>query len=365
MSKEDGPSIGESILSTGETPSECPRRHRVHRDRVVEHSPDNRFLRFNRRLSHASNFRETYLGFDNDSGKEICWTSVSVPQMSVAQRCSVATEVETISSLNSPRILGLVDGWADRETGELVLITQRLSEANLRSYVSRLETPLKLKVVRAWGLQVLEGLLYLHTFESHPIIHRDLTCANIYINGDDGKLVIGGLSLCTTLLPDDNTHGTQVDVYAFGLCLLEIITRRSSCEGTTPAEHMQRAGMIANRELRRVVMKCIDQDSTVRPSVTELLQDSFWNECPDGNELVTSQMLTLMIEPYAPVIDLLDDGRLEKPYSASKCVLTRSDCAPILNLIDLNDMDLEGLDSLQRKHSISTIASIHASGVRT
>jgi WNK lysine deficient protein kinase len=42
--------------------------------------------------------------------------------------------------------------------------------------------------------QILGGLNYLHTREP-PIIHRDLKCQNIFINGNSGQAKIGDLGL--------------------------------------------------------------------------------------------------------------------------------------------------------------------------
>lgn len=42
------------------------------------------------------------------------------------------------------------------------------------------------------------GLRYLHTQEP-PIIHRDLKCDNIFINGNHGEVKIGDLGLATVM----------------------------------------------------------------------------------------------------------------------------------------------------------------------
>ena len=54
----------------------------------------------------------------------------------------------------------------------------------------------KIKFIRTWGRQILQGLHYLHTWQP-PIIHRDLKCDNIFINGTTGLVKIGDLGLAT------------------------------------------------------------------------------------------------------------------------------------------------------------------------
>lgn len=54
----------------------------------------------------------------------------------------------------------------------------------------------KEKILKSWSRQILKGLLFLHT-RTPPIIHRDLKCDNIFINGTTGLVKIGDLGLAT------------------------------------------------------------------------------------------------------------------------------------------------------------------------
>ena len=63
------------------------------------------------------------------------------------------------------------------------------------SYLRRFKD-VKPKIIRSWGRQILKGLNYLHT-RTPSIIHRDLKCDNIFINGTTGMVKIGDLGLAT------------------------------------------------------------------------------------------------------------------------------------------------------------------------
>lgn len=54
------------------------------------------------------------------------------------------------------------------------------------------------EVMKRWAWQILCGLVYLHG-HTPPIIHRDLKCDNIFINGSEGVVKIGDLGLATML----------------------------------------------------------------------------------------------------------------------------------------------------------------------
>lgn len=49
-----------------------------------------------------------------------------------------------------------------------------------------------MKAVKGWARQILVGFDYLHS-HNPLIIHRDLKCDNIFINGNHGEVKIGDL----------------------------------------------------------------------------------------------------------------------------------------------------------------------------
>ncbi|KAM7486329.1 hypothetical protein LguiA_002338 [Lonicera macranthoides] len=51
-----------------------------------------------------------------------------------------------------------------------------------------------ISVVKHWFRQILRGILYLHGHDP-PVIHRDLKYDNIFVNGNQGEVIIGDLGL--------------------------------------------------------------------------------------------------------------------------------------------------------------------------
>lgn len=54
------------------------------------------------------------------------------------------------------------------------------------------------KAIKHWARQILQGLHYLHS-HNPPVIHRDLKCDNIFINGNHGEVKLGDLGLATIM----------------------------------------------------------------------------------------------------------------------------------------------------------------------
>lgn len=147
------------------------------------------------------------------------------------------------------------------------------------SYLRRFKD-VRPKIIRSWGRQILKGLNYLHT-RTPPIIHRDLKCDNIFINGTTGMVKIGDLGLATLkrshvktvigkyitpinshqvtylcllssgtpefMAPEmyDEHYDESVDVYAFGMCLLEMTTLQYPyMECTNPGQIYKRVTQV-------------------------------------------------------------------------------------------------------------------------
>lgn len=67
------------------------------------------------------------------------------------------------------------------------------------------------QAIKRWAFQILEGLLYLHAHDP-PIVHRDLKCDNILVNGTSGQVKIAdlGLASCQRGLSVVGTPGQRV-----------------------------------------------------------------------------------------------------------------------------------------------------------
>lgn len=62
-----------------------------------------------------------------------------------------------------------------------------------------------IRAVKHWCRQILRGLLYLHSHDP-PVIHRDLKCDNIFINGNQGEVKIGDLGLAAIVRKSHAAH---------------------------------------------------------------------------------------------------------------------------------------------------------------
>jgi serine/threonine protein kinase len=56
-----------------------------------------------------------------------------------------------------------------------------------------------LRIIRNWSRQILSALDYLHTAFEKPIIHRDLKCDNMFINGNLGEVRGPSVRISVTL----------------------------------------------------------------------------------------------------------------------------------------------------------------------
>ena len=55
-----------------------------------------------------------------------------------------------------------------------------------------------MSAIKNWARQILRGLDYLHAHDP-PIIHRDLKCDNIFVNGNHGDVKIGDLGFAAIM----------------------------------------------------------------------------------------------------------------------------------------------------------------------
>ncbi|KAB0342473.1 hypothetical protein FD754_019399 [Muntiacus muntjak] len=170
-------------------------------------------------------------------------------------------------------------------------------------YLKRFKV-MKPKVLRSWCRQILKGLQFLHT-RTPPIIHRDLKCDNIFITGPTGSVKIGDLGLATLMrtsfaksvigtpefmAPEmyEEHYDESVDVYAFGMCMLEMATSEypySECQNAAQIYRKVTSGIkpasfdkVTDPEVKEIIEGCIRQNKSERLSIRDLLNHAFFAE---------------------------------------------------------------------------------------
>jgi len=163
--------------------------------REVETSPNGQYIRFDERLGNGA-YKDVWLAFDNDSGKEVAWNTVDLRRLPFGEKRRIKCETEILQQLKHPHIINFHDSWNSPNKEEICFITEIVTSGTLKDYIKRVKR-VKLKIIKKWCRQILEGLDYLHR-HNPPIIHRDLKCDNIFINGSTSEIRIGDFGLSAT-----------------------------------------------------------------------------------------------------------------------------------------------------------------------
>eukprot|EP00252_Welwitschia_mirabilis_P011509 TRINITY_DN25773_c0_g1_i1.p1 TRINITY_DN25773_c0_g1~~TRINITY_DN25773_c0_g1_i1.p1 ORF type:complete len:291 (-),score=63.88 TRINITY_DN25773_c0_g1_i1:134-1006(-) len=244
--------------------------------------------------------KTVYRAFDQEDGIEVAWNKVDLRRLDNSSVERLQSEVRLLKSLKHENIMMLYHVWLDMKASCVNFITEFCISGTLRQY--RQKHRVSMKAVKNWGRQILEGLQYLHSHRP-CIIHRDLNCSNIFVNGNTGTLKIGDLGSATTLgkevaplpvpvrpevmAPElyDEHYNELVDIYSFGMCMLELVTREipySECSSVIDIQEKAKSGekplalqKVSDPEVKHFIEKCLIP-AAQRPSAIELLMDPFF-----------------------------------------------------------------------------------------
>ncbi|KAH6805968.1 CRINKLY4 related 1 [Perilla frutescens var. frutescens] len=141
------------------------------------------------------------------------------------------TELEILCNVRHANIVNLLGYCA--EMGERILVYEFMPHGTLHDHLhgglSTLNWILRLKI----AMQAAKGLEYLHKEVVPPIVHRDVKSSKILLDADWGAR-ISDFGLLTPK-EGDSTSDMRMDVYGFGVVLLEILSgRKAYDEECTP-----------------------------------------------------------------------------------------------------------------------------------
>ncbi|XP_025842821.2 serine/threonine-protein kinase WNK4 isoform X6 [Vulpes vulpes] len=271
---------------------------------AVATSPDGRYLKFDIEIGRGS-FKTVYRGLDTDTTVEVAWCELQTRKLSRTERQRFSEEVEMLKGLQHPNIVRFYDSWKSVLRGQvcIVLVTELMTSGTLKTYLRRFRE-MKPRVLQRWSRQILRGLHFLHS-RVPPILHRDLKCDNVFITGPSGSVKIGDLGLATLkrasfaksvigtpefMAPEmyEEKYDEAVDVYAFGMCMLEMATSEypySECQNAAQIYRKVTSGTKPNSfykvkmpEVKEIIEGCIRTDKNERFTIQDLLAHAFFRE---------------------------------------------------------------------------------------
>ncbi|KAK3716107.1 hypothetical protein QZH41_019658, partial [Actinostola sp. cb2023] len=163
------------------------------------------------------------------------------------------------------------------------LFVSELLDTSLRAVLQ--ERELELNEVKTIALDVARALNYLHLSHPAPIIHRDISSANVLLwkHGDGWRAKVSDygtanfMQYSMTISPgavvysapeaQTSRQSPKVDVYSFGVLLCEMNIR----EFPDVTHRTEQVALVTNHLYRDLIRRCVLEVPEERPSMTEII----------------------------------------------------------------------------------------------
>lgn len=202
-------------------------------------------------------FGEVYFAV-SDGGKEVALKLLRGPQSDAELR-----GVAQCLNLKHPNLVDLFDVRTDGR-GDHWVVMEYIAGETLSTVLTRHPKGLPPELAREWFQGLAKAVSYLH---DHGVVHRDLKPSNIFL--EQGVIKVGDYGLSKTLsttqrqtqevgtvhymAPEisSGNYSKQIDTYAAGVMLFELLTGQVPFDGETKAEVLMKH-LTATPDLRGV-----------------------------------------------------------------------------------------------------------------
>lgn len=244
-----------------------------------------RFSRYSSQVG-SGRFKQVFRGFDEKRGLDIAWSKIAAETTGLTpeQMMRAVEEISYGIGLDHANVIRCYQCWLDEEAGCINMVTEFFTSGNLRDYRQR-HRSVDLKAVKKWARQILLGLSYLHNSTS-VMCHGDLRADKVYINGHSGEIKIGDLGLAVLVpkrfapgvMPDGDPkdqYTPAIDIFAFGLVVLELVTGRKM-DREHQAQDLWQAALaeVADPPAHDFIARCLAPEGE-RPTARQLLEHPF------------------------------------------------------------------------------------------
>ena len=193
-------------------------------------------------------------------------------------------EMNIAARLRHPNLIQFIGATVE---GEMMIILE-LMATSLRSQLET-EEYFQPKLVKAISLDVALGLNYLHLIQPDPIVHRDISSANILLeviqlNKWRAKLTDYGSVNVVRQLKTGNPgspayaapeafnpslQSPKMDMYSFGALILEMLTGRLP----SPEDRPDMFRKVQHEQLLCLIRRCLSKNPEDRPSASTIISE--------------------------------------------------------------------------------------------
>ena len=292
-------------------------------------------------------FGVVHVGMNKLDGTLMAVKSIVIPSGNRQLQEDIRREIDLMKSFEHKNIVKYLGCEMDKERKILHIFQEWVPGGSVASLLRKFG-PFPISVIRSYLYQILTGLKYLH---SKNILHRDIKGGNVLVN-DEGvvKLADFGASKCMECLEEDRlenmtmcgtpyfmapevfeeNYGTKADVWACSCVAYQMCTTNPPWKGLgikspiqlfryitendgpppltipMPSEESEFKDQILeptmNCSLANLMEQCFMRDSKQRPSVTQLMDHSFFQETEDADESILEDQSIFGIEgPLSPI----------------------------------------------------------------
>ena len=193
-------------------------------------------------------------------------------------------EMSIAARLRHPNLIQFIGATME---GEMMIIME-LMATSLRSQLET-EEYFQPKLVKAISLDVALGLNYLHLIQPDPIVHRDISSANVLLeqlplNKWRAKLTDYGSVNVVRQLRTENPgspayaapeasnprlQSPKMDIYSFGALILEMLTGRLP----TPEDRPGMFCKVQHEQLLHLIGRNLSENPEDRPSASSIISE--------------------------------------------------------------------------------------------
>lgn len=266
-----------------------------------------------KRAVHRGGFGEVYYAL-SDAGKEVALKLLN-NNLDVELR-----GVSQCLNLKHQNLVTIFDIRQDKD-GDHWVIMEFVSGRGLYDTIQGYPNGMPLEEVRLWMDGISGGLGFLH---DRGIVHRDLKPANVFRDHEGVKVGDVGLSKYISesrrsaqtqsvgtvyyMAPEvaKGRYGREVDVYACGIMLYEMLTGRVPFEGQTTAEILMKHltsepdVTVLPEKLQPVLRSALDKDPDQRTHTVDELRRQFI-QATAGEDESAPVLVRKRTQPYADI----------------------------------------------------------------